>query len=91
MTAYRGLRRLVPRLAEEPALLELLGRLSASVSVSEPARAMALAGLSAASDRRPLLVAVPTRVEAERLAGDLAVFLGPGRVDELPAWGDPAF
>ena len=86
MVAHRGLRRLVPRLAEEPVLLELLGRLSASVSVPEPARAMVLAGLSAASDRRPLLVAVPTRVEAERIVSDLAAFLGPERVDELPAW-----
>ena len=85
-TPHRGLRRLVPRLAEEPALSEFLGRLSASVAVSEPARAMALVGLSAVSDRRPLLVAVPTRVEAERLTDDLAAFLGSRRVEELPAW-----
>ena len=47
---------------------------------------MAVAGLSAASGRRPLLVAVPTRVEAETLAADVAAFLGPGEVEELPAW-----
>ncbi|MCE2512051.1 MAG: transcription-repair coupling factor [Acidimicrobiia bacterium] len=47
---------------------------------------MAVAGLSAASGRRPLLVAVPTRLEAETLSADLAAFLGPGEVEELPAW-----
>ena len=84
--APRGLRRLLPLLAEEPALLGLLGRLSAAMAVPEPARAMTVAGLSAASERRPLLVATPTRVEAESLAFDLAAFLGPEGVEELPAW-----
>ncbi len=47
---------------------------------------MAVAGLGAASGRRPLLVAVPTRLEAETLSADLAAFLGPDEVEELPAW-----
>ncbi|MYJ42135.1 MAG: transcription-repair coupling factor [Acidimicrobiaceae bacterium] len=47
---------------------------------------MAVAGLSAASERRPLLVAVPTRTEAETLASDVAAFVGPEEVEELPAW-----
>ena len=81
-----SLRRLLPRLAEHPALLSLLGRRTATLAVPEAARAMAVAGLSAASGRRPLLVAVPTRVEAETLAADVAAFLGPGEVEELPAW-----
>jgi len=81
-----GLHRLLPRLAEHPALLSLLGRRTSTLAVPTAARAMAVAGLSAASGRRPLLVAVPTRLEAETLSADLAAFLGPGEVEELPAW-----
>ena len=81
-----GLSRLLPRLAEHPALLSLLGRRTATLAVPTAARAMAVAGLSAASGRRPLLVAVPTRLEAETLSVDLAAFLGRGEVEELPAW-----
>ena len=81
-----SLRGLVPLLAEHPALLALLGRRTAALAVPETARAMAVAGLSAASRRRPLLVATATRTEAESLAADLAAFLGRGEVEELPAW-----
>ena len=77
---------LLPRLAEHPALVPLLGRRTATLAVPEAARAMAVAGLSAASGRRPLLVAVPARAEAESLAADIAAFLGPDEVEELPAW-----
>ena len=85
-TSHRGLRRLVPRLAAEPGLGALLGRLGASLAVCEPAQAMVLAGLSSASQRRPLLVAAPARRQAERLASDLGAFLGPGEVELMPAW-----
>ena len=81
-----GLSGLLPRLAEHPSLAELLGRRAATLAVPEAARAPAVAGLSASSDRRPLLVAVPARTEAESLASDLAAFLGPEEVEELPAW-----
>ena len=84
--SHDSLRGLLPRLAEHPALLSLLGRRTATLAVPTAARAMAVAGLSAASGRRPLLVAVPTRLEAETLSADLAAFLGPGEVEELPAW-----
>ena len=82
----QGLHRLLPLLAENPGLDELLGRRTAALAVPEAARAAAVAGLSAASGRRPLLVAVPTRTEAESLASDLAAFLGSDEVEELPAW-----
>ena len=82
----RGLSCLLPRLATHPGLLSLLGRRTATVAVPTAARSMAVAGLSAASERRPLLVAVPTRTEAETLASDIAAFLSPGEVEELPAW-----
>ncbi len=47
---------------------------------------MALAGLAAGSSRRPMLVAVPTSGEADRLARDLAVYLGDDQVFSFPAW-----
>ncbi len=81
-----GLAALVPLLAEHPAFLSLLGRRTAKLAVPEAARAMAIAGLSAASRRKPLLVAVPTRLEAETLTADLTAFLGAEAVEELPAW-----
>ena len=80
------LRGLLPALAAEPALISLLGRREAAVAVPEAARAPVVAGLSAASDRRPILVVAPTRTEAERLETDLAAILGPGEVELFPAW-----
>ena len=80
------LRGLLPALAAEPALAWMLGRREAALAVPEAARAPALAGLSAASDRRPILAVVPTRTEAERLEADLAAILGPGEAELFPAW-----
>jgi transcription-repair coupling factor (superfamily II helicase) len=65
----------------------LTSAVSASVmAVPEPARAFVLAGLSGATDRHPLVVAVPTTTDAERLAHDLRAYLGPDEVDVFPAW-----
>ena len=77
---------LPPLLRDEPALLQVLGRSSAVLAVPEPARPLALAGIATASSRSPLLVAVPTSAEADRLAHDLATFLGPDAVEGFPAW-----
>jgi transcription-repair coupling factor (superfamily II helicase) len=77
---------LPPLLVDEPALSRALGRSSAVLSVPEPARAFVVAGLSSVSSRRPIFVAVPTTGEAERLAGDLAAYLGPDEVELVPAW-----
>ena len=38
------------------------------MAIPEPARAIALAALAETSDRRPIVVAVPTSADAERLA-----------------------
>jgi transcription-repair coupling factor (superfamily II helicase) len=73
-------------LRHEPALVEVLGRTAATLSVPEPARALTLAGIAEASSRHPFLVVTPTGADAERLAGDLAAFLGPDEVDTFPAW-----
>jgi transcription-repair coupling factor (superfamily II helicase) len=64
----------------------LRGLRSGVIAVPEPARAFAVAGVAEASGRRPVLVAVPTNAEAERLAHDLGAYLGPDQVDVCPAW-----
>jgi transcription-repair coupling factor (superfamily II helicase) len=56
------------------------------VAVPEPARAITIAGLAHLSGRHPLVVAVPTSTEAERVAHDLRAFLGSDEVDVFPAW-----
>ncbi|MGH9245651.1 MAG: transcription-repair coupling factor [Acidimicrobiales bacterium] len=77
----------LPRLlADEQALGRVLGRRDAVLAVPEPARAVVVSGLIHLSERRPLLVAVPTTTDADRVAHDLATFLGPERVAQFPAW-----
>jgi transcription-repair coupling factor (superfamily II helicase) len=80
------LRDLPPLLREEPGFASVLGRSSAVLAVPEPARALTLAGLATLSSRRPIVVAVPTTGDADRLASDLRTFLGPESVDTFPAW-----
>ncbi|HEX4866013.1 MAG TPA: transcription-repair coupling factor [Acidimicrobiales bacterium] len=80
------LRDLPPLLREEPGLASVLGRSSAVLAVPEPARALTVAGLARFSSRRPIVVAVPTTGDADRLANDLRTFLGPDEVDVFPAW-----
>ncbi|MBW3548514.1 MAG: hypothetical protein KY452_10325 [Actinobacteria bacterium] len=77
---------LPPLLRAEPALAEVVGRGAASLAVPEAARAVTLAALVERSGRRPLVVAVPTTAEAERLVSDLELFLGADAVDLFPAW-----
>ena len=70
----------------DPALVQVLGRASATLAVPEAARALVVAGLSQASARHPILAAAPTSSEAERLAHDLAAYLGEESVELFPAW-----
>ena len=80
------LRDLPPLLARHPGLAGLAGASSAVLAVAEPARAFAIAGLAGLTRRHPLVVAVPTSPDAERLAHDLRAFLGDDEVDVFPAW-----
>ncbi len=80
------LRPLPPLLHDEPGLARVLGRSSAVLAVPEPARAITIAGLADLTSRRPIVVAVPTTTDAERLAHDLAAFLGDDQVELFPAW-----
>ena len=52
----------------------------------DAARAFTIAGLAHLSDRHPLVVAMPTSTDAERLAHDLRAFLGSDEVEVFPAW-----
>ena len=81
-----NLRALPALLADDPALTAVAGRRSAVLAVPEPARALVTAAVVGRTERRPVLVAVPTTAEAERLVRDLEVWLGPGAVDLFPAW-----
>ena len=77
---------LTGRLRHEPALAQVLGRASATLAVTESARAIVTAGLVGLTARTPIVLAVPTSTEAERLAHDLAVYLGDEAVELFPAW-----
>ena len=81
-----SLRSLPPLLRDDPTLASLAGRGAAVVAVPPPARAFVVAGLAHLSDRHPLVVAMPTSTDAERLAADLRAFLGDEQVDTFPAW-----
>src|SRR4051794_18024288 len=79
------LRALADVAADEPALVGVGGSRGGHLAVAESARAIAVAGLARASERNPLLVAVPTTADAERLAADLAQYVGD-EVELFPAW-----
>src|SRR5687768_6070554 len=76
----------VPKLlAEEPALRAVISR-APVVAVPEAARVVFTAALAGLTTRRPILLAVPTGAEADRLAHDLARFLPAPEVESFPAW-----
>ena len=77
---------LLPLLRSDETFSGLADLRSVVVAVPEPARAFAVAGIAEASRRHPTVVAMPTNAEAERLAHDLAAFLGPDEVELCPAW-----
>ena len=77
---------LPPLLAGDPAVTRLAGSTTAVLAVPDAARAFVLAGLVGLSKRRPFVVATPTTTDAERIASDLASFLGPDDVELFPAW-----
>ncbi len=66
------------------AAVEVIGRSDVVLAVPRPAQAYVLAGLTGVSTRRPVLVVTPTHADAERLAGDLACFLGTGECNGAP-------
>ena len=73
-------------LTAEPAVRAASGGQGEAVAVGDAARPLFLAALARASARRPIVVAVPTATEAERIAHDLRQFLGVDAVEQFPAW-----
>ncbi len=77
----------LPRLWRDlPAAGDLVGNHGAVLSVADSARPFVVAGLATSSSRHPIVVACPSQTDAERLAHDVAAFLGPDAVDTFPAW-----
>ena len=72
-------------LAEEPAVRAVVNR-EPVVAVPDAARALFVAALADVTTRTPILLAVPTGAEAERLVHDLGQFLGSDEVELFPAW-----
>src|SRR3954468_7190105 len=72
--------------ADDPVVTVATGGLARSIAVPEPARALFVATLARSTARRPVVVAVPTGVEAERIAADLREYLGDDAVELFPAW-----
>ena len=77
---------LLRAVADDPAFIAVAGLRDATFAVAEGGRAAVVGALALTGDRRPILVAVPTGAEAERLTSDLATFLGAGEVELFPAW-----
>ncbi|MDW3178381.1 MAG: transcription-repair coupling factor [Acidimicrobiia bacterium] len=71
---------------DDPAIVSIMGKRSAVVAVPEAARPLTLAAIASETERSPLVVAVPTSSEAERLRADLAMYLGDDAVALFPAW-----
>ena len=80
-----GLAGLGQLLADEPAMVDVLGRRDASLAVAESGQAAVLAAIAELSSRNPVVVSTPTSADAERLAGDLSAMLDGGAA-LFPAW-----
>ncbi len=86
MTDIPALAGLTTLLGSDPIIAAATGGTGRSVAVPIPARALFGATLASVTARRPVVLAVPTGVEAERLAADLREFLGADAVELFPAW-----
>ncbi|MEO6469789.1 MAG: DEAD/DEAH box helicase, partial [Acidimicrobiia bacterium] len=77
----------LPRLlAQDAAVTEVASGRADVVAVPEAARPIFAAAVHRLAGVRPVLVAVPTVAEAERIAGDLVPMLGADQVELFPAW-----
>ncbi len=91
LNAVGNLRQLRPLLASESSFDSVITGRDAVLVVTEAARALTVAGLTEAAERRPILVATATHGEATRLAHDAAAVLGEDEVALFPAWGTLPF
>src|SRR5689334_25100290 len=81
-----ALEELATLLADDPVVSVATGGQARPVAVPDPARALFAATLARAPARRPVVLAVPTGVEAERITADLREYLGDDAVELFPAW-----
>src|SRR5580765_5495110 len=81
-----ALEALATLLADDPVVSVATGGQARPVAVPEPARALFAATLARTTARRPVVLAVPTGIEAERIAADLREYLGADAVELFPAW-----
>jgi len=86
MTDSPALAGLTTLLGADPVVAAATGGSSRPVAVPVPARAMFAATLASTTARRPVVLAVPTAAEAERLTADLREYLGADAVELFPAW-----
>src|SRR3954454_22885665 len=73
-------------LAGDPVVAAATAGDARPVAVPEAARALFVATLARSTARRPIVLAVPTGVEAERVAVDLRQYLGDDAVELFPSW-----
>src|SRR6478672_5801709 len=77
----------LPRLlATDDAVVAVASGRADFVAVPDAARPLFVAAVHKLAGVRPVLVAVPTAAEAERIAGDLVPMLGRDQVELFPAW-----
>jgi transcription-repair coupling factor (superfamily II helicase) len=77
----------LPRLlATDDAVVAVASGRADVVAVPDAARPLFAAAVHELAGIRPVLVAVPTAAEAERIAGDLVPMLGRDQVELFPAW-----
>jgi transcription-repair coupling factor (superfamily II helicase) len=72
-------------LRADPVVAELIDSPMAAVAAGEPIRPLVLAALCSATEQR-ILVVTPTTADADRLAHDLAAYVGTESVAVFPAW-----
>jgi len=77
---------LLARANRDAGLAGLAAGAERTVAVAEPAQPFAIAAVTRHGARRPVVVAVPTASGAERLAHELAVWVGRDEVAVFPAW-----
>ena len=73
-------------LAGHPTLLTASSGTGAPVAVPDSARSIWISALATTTARVPVVLAVPTAAEAERLAHDAGQMLGTDAVELFPAW-----
>jgi len=86
MTDTPALTGLTTLLGSDPVVAAATGGTVRPIAVPVPARALFAATLASTTARRPVVLAVPTGAEAERLAADLREYLGAESVELFPAW-----